>query len=185
MSLEERRRCAVGEASSHLTLREQRVEQPPRVVDGDVVEDGHPAGLAVDLDDGDVGDEAVRRRGGDPVVVVGRKQVRRGVVRRHREPRLHPLGQRFRIPVCGPGDAPERRRLVAEVRRGSRRSSRRAGRPPPRPRRRRPRRSETSSCPTRSSTATTTCRPRPEPRSRPGSTPRRSATIWAITVRWP
>ena len=68
--LEQRGARAVREAAAHLALDEQRVEQPARVVHGHVVEDSHRGrSRAIDLDDGDVGDEAVRaptRRRGRP-----------------------------------------------------------------------------------------------------------------------
>ena len=60
--LEESRAGAVREAASHLAVGEERVEQPARVVDGRVVEHAHLAGRPLDLDDGDVDDEAVERR---------------------------------------------------------------------------------------------------------------------------
>ena len=58
-ALEERRADAVGEAAAHLTVGDQRVEQPAGVVDGRVVDHVHLAGRAVDLDDGDVDEECV------------------------------------------------------------------------------------------------------------------------------
>ena len=103
------------QATAHLPFGEERVQQPPRVVHRDVVEDRDLARLGIDLDDRDVGDEAVGRRGRDLILGIRREQVRCGVVRRHREPGLHLGWQRLGIPVGGPGDPAERRALVAEV----------------------------------------------------------------------
>ena len=75
--LEERGRRAVREAAEHLTVREQRVEERPGVVDGHVVGHAHRARLALDLDRADVDDEAVRTRRGDAVLGIGRVEVRR------------------------------------------------------------------------------------------------------------
>ena len=47
--LEERRGSAVREPALDLTVDDQRVQEPAGVVDGDVVEDPHPASVPVDL----------------------------------------------------------------------------------------------------------------------------------------
>ena len=60
--LEKRRADAVREPAAYLALDDQRVQHPAGVVDAHVVEDAHGAGLALDLDDGDVDQEAVRGR---------------------------------------------------------------------------------------------------------------------------
>ena len=52
----------------HLAVDEQRVEDAPAVVDRDVTERLDPAGLGVDLDDGDV--RAERERGARRLEVV-------------------------------------------------------------------------------------------------------------------
>ncbi len=80
--LEQSRAGAVREAASHLAVGEERIEEPACVVDGRVVEHAHLAGRPLDLDDGDVDDEAVEGGGGDAVVLVGRVEVRRGEVGR-------------------------------------------------------------------------------------------------------
>ena len=61
-ALQQRCAGAVREAAADLPVDEQRVQQPPRVVNGHVVEDVDHPGLAIDLDDGDVDDEAVSGR---------------------------------------------------------------------------------------------------------------------------
>ena len=50
-----------GDAAVLLALDEQRVDHRAAVVDGDVAHELDPAGLEVDLDDGDVGAERERR----------------------------------------------------------------------------------------------------------------------------
>ena len=49
------------EAAVHLPVDEQRVEDAPAVVDRDVTQRHHHAGVGVDLDDGDVRAERERR----------------------------------------------------------------------------------------------------------------------------
>ena len=63
VALEERGGGAVGEPAAHLTLGEQRVQEAARVVHRHVVENPDLAGVAIDLDDRDVGNEAVGRGG--------------------------------------------------------------------------------------------------------------------------
>ena len=81
VALEEGRCRPVRQATAHLPLGEERVQQPPRVVHGDVVENRDLARLGIDLDDRDVGDEAVGRGRRDLILGIRREQVRCGVVR--------------------------------------------------------------------------------------------------------
>ena len=60
--LEQRLGGALGDAAVELALEEQRVDDRAGVVARDVADVAHPAGLGVDLDDGDVGAERERRR---------------------------------------------------------------------------------------------------------------------------
>ena len=76
--LEQRLGHALGDAAVHLPLRQQRVDQPPGVVDGDELTEPHPSGLGVDLDHGHVGAERERRHqrvkivlGGERSAIVG------------------------------------------------------------------------------------------------------------------
>ena len=115
-ALEEGRPGPVREPAAHLALGEERVEQPAGVVDGRVVEDGDGAGLAVDLDDRDVGDEAVRGGRGDAVLVVGRRQVLGGGEGGLVEPGLEAGRKRVRVPVRDARQPPQRDRLLSPPR---------------------------------------------------------------------
>ena len=71
--LEQRLRRALGDAAVLLAGDEQRVEDAPAVVDGDVAQQRHGAGLGVDLDDRDVRAERVRRVGAVEVELVAQR----------------------------------------------------------------------------------------------------------------
>ena len=121
---------AVGQAAEHLAFGQRAVQDPAGVVDGDVVPDRHFAGLGVDLDDGDVGQEAVGRRGVDGVV--GGRGGQPGDRERGREGEpVDAVGQAGRVPVGGAGHPAERHRPVGAYRppgRSRRPARRRRGR---------------------------------------------------------
>ena len=115
-ALQQRCAGAVYEAAADLPLDEQRVQQPPRIVNGHVVEDlDHPR-LAIDLDDGDVDDEAVSGRRGDAVLGVRRREVRRRVERGLMEAGFEPRRKGVRVPVRGAGEPSQRDARIAKPR---------------------------------------------------------------------
>ena len=92
--LEQRLRRALGDAAVLLAGDEQRVEDAAAVVDGDVAHQPHAAGLGVDLDDGDVRAERVRRVAAVEVELVAQR------------PRLHAVGQLRRVGATRPRARP-------------------------------------------------------------------------------
>ena len=89
-----------------LALDEQRVDDAPGVVAGHVADEAHPAGLGVDLDDGDVGAErerrhrpVERRRGGELGALFERR--RGDICPRQRHGRC--AGD-VEVPLCGVED---------------------------------------------------------------------------------
>jgi hypothetical protein len=104
--LEQGGASAVGEAAAYLPLDEERVEQPAGVVHRDVVQDAHLPRRPLDLDHGQVGEEPVRARRGDAILVVRRREVGRGVERGLVQPGSDPRRERLGVPVDDPGKAP-------------------------------------------------------------------------------
>ena len=112
-SLEQRGADAVGEAAPDLTLHDEWVQQSAGVVNADVVQHVHGARLVLDLDDGDIHQESVRGRGGNPVVVVRRREVGRSVVRGLVQAGLEAFGQRIGVPVGDARQPAQRDRVFA------------------------------------------------------------------------
>ena len=112
-ALEERHARAVREAAADLTFGEQRVEQPPGVVDADVVEHAHCRRCR------DRPRRRRRRRGTRapprrrPVVRVGRLEVRRRVEGGLVQSGLDALREAGRVPVARAGEPSKRDRLLA------------------------------------------------------------------------
>ena len=117
--LVQRLRGALGDPAVLLAADEQRVEDPPAVVDRDVAQQLDLAGLGVDLDERDVATERERGVGPVEVELVG-------------EPGFH-VGRATRVVAGRLGQVgPRRARWPARRRRGGRRCRRRCRRRSPR-----------------------------------------------------
>src|SRR5258705_4909416 len=108
MTLKERRANTVREAAAYLALDDQWVEQPPGIVDADVVEHTHRARFPLDLHDGDVDEETMCSGRRHAVLLVGRLEERRRVERSLVQPGLDPIRKPRRMPVRDAGEAPDR-----------------------------------------------------------------------------
>jgi hypothetical protein len=98
----------VREAAADLTLGDQRIEQPPGVMDADVVEHVHRACFPFDFHDRDVDEESVCSGRCHAVLLVRRLEYRRRVERCLVQARLDPVRKTCRMPVRNAGEAAER-----------------------------------------------------------------------------